>query len=62
MDAITVVTRNFVGFTTLVKASDNDAVSYAAWADLDDDYVYFYWCDDTTFSQANFSSGNTSGI
>ena len=48
MDAITVVTRNFVGFTTLVKASDNDAVSYAAWADLDDDYVYFYWSDDTT--------------
>ena len=48
MDAITVVTRNFVGFTTLVKASDSDAVSYAAWADLDDDYVYFYWSDDTT--------------
>ena len=48
MDAITAVTRNFVGFTTLVKASDNDAVSYAAWADLDDDYVYFYWSDDTT--------------
>ncbi|MBQ2174020.1 MAG: DUF3383 family protein, partial [Alphaproteobacteria bacterium] len=48
MDAITVVTRNFVGFTTLLKASDSDAVSYAAWADVDDDYVYFYWSDDTT--------------
>ena len=31
-----------------MKASDSDAVSYAAWADLDDDYVYFYWSDDTT--------------
>ena len=38
MDKITTVTRNFVGFTTLTEATDDNAKAYAAWADLDDDY------------------------
>ena len=47
MDAITAVTRNFVGFTTLTEATDDNAKSYAAWADLDDDYCYFHWSTNT---------------
>lgn len=47
MDAITAVTRNFVGFTTLTEATDDNAKAYAAWADLDDDYCYFHWSTNT---------------
>lgn len=47
MDKITTVTRNFVGFTTLTEATDDNAKAYAAWADLDDDYCYFHWSTNT---------------
>ena len=59
MDRITGVTRNFVGFTTLTKASDANAVAYAAWADLDDDYVYFYHSNDSTLLS---KATNTSSV
>ena len=48
MERITTVTRNFVGFTTLTAVAESVAVQYAAWADLDDDYVYFYHSNDST--------------
>ena len=59
MDRITGVTRNFVGFTTLTKPSDANAVAYAAWADLDDDYVYFYHSNDNTLLS---KSTNTASV
>ena len=59
MDRITGVTRNFVGFTTLTKPSDANAVAYAAWADLDDDYVYFYHSNDNTLLS---KATNTSSV
>ena len=48
MERITTVTRNFVGFTTLTAVAESVAVQYAAWADIDDDYVYFYHSNDST--------------
>ena len=48
MERITTVTRNFVGFTTMTAVAESVAVQYAAWADLDDDYVYFYHSNDST--------------
>lgn len=59
MDRITGVTRNFVGFTTLTAVSDSVAVEYAAWADLDDDYVYFYHSNDSNLLS---KSTNTSSV
>lgn len=46
MNLITHVTRNWVGFTTLYSADEAEAVALAAWADIDDDYVYFDWTTD----------------
>ena len=59
MEKITTVTRNFVGFTTLTAVSDSVAVDYAAWADLDDDYVYFYHSNNSTLLS---KSTNTSSV
>lgn len=46
LDRICGVTRNWVGFTTLWETSLEEAESFAAWADMDDDYVYFDWTTD----------------
>lgn len=59
MDRITGVTRNFVGFTTLSAVSDSVAVEYAAWADIDDDYVYFYHSNNSNLLS---KSTNTSSV
>ena len=59
MDRITGVTRNFVGFTTLSAVSDSVAVDYAAWADIDDDYVYFYHSNNSNLLS---KSTNTSSV
>lgn len=59
MDRITGVTRNFVGFTTLSTVSDSIAVDYAAWADIDDDYVYFYHSNNSNLLS---KSTNTSSV
>lgn len=40
------VTRNWVGFTTLWEATLEQAEGFAAWADIDDDYVYVDWTTD----------------
>ena len=47
MNLITHVTRNWVGFTTLYTADETEATGLAAWADIDDDYVYFDWTTDS---------------
>lgn len=43
LDAISSVTRNWVGFTTAYEAEFEEAQGLAAWADINDDYVYFDW-------------------
>lgn len=43
LDRICGVTRNWVGFATLWEASLEEAEGFAAWADIDDDYVYIDW-------------------
>lgn len=40
------VTRNWVGFTTIWEATLEEAEGFAAWADIDDDYVYVDWTTD----------------
>ena len=47
MNLITTVSRNWVGFTTLYSTDLDEASALAAWADIDDDYVYFDWSTDT---------------
>lgn len=46
LDAICSVTRNWVGFTSIWEATLEEAEGFAAWADIDDDYVYFDWTTD----------------
>ena len=47
LDAIRAVTANWAQFTTLWEATEQDeAEAYAAWADIDDDYVYVFWSSD----------------
>lgn len=46
LDAICSVTRNWVGFTSIWEATLGEAEGFAAWADIDDDYVYFDWTTD----------------
>ena len=58
MDAVCEVTRNWVGFSTLNEASEEDALAFAAWADLDDDYVYFDWSLDANMLSA-MTNANT---
>ena len=41
MNLVTSVSRNWVGFTTLYATEVAEASALAAWADIDDDYVYF---------------------
>ena len=47
MNLITTVSRNWVGFTTLYSTELDEASALAAWADIDDDYVYFDWSTDS---------------
>lgn len=58
MNAVCEVTRNWVGFTTLDLASAEDALAFAAWADIDDDYVYFDWSLDNAMLSAT-TNANT---
>ena len=47
LEAICNITRNWVGFTTIWEIDDfEDAKAFAAWADIDDDYVYCFWTRD----------------
>ena len=47
LDAICEVTRNWTQFTTLAEVTtEAKAKAYAAWADIDDDYVYIFWTSD----------------
>lgn len=46
MNLITTVSRNWVGFTTLYQTELEEASALAAWADIEDDYVYFDWDSD----------------
>lgn len=47
LDAIRAVTANWAQFTTLWEVTEQDeAEAYAAWADIDDDYVYVFWSSD----------------
>lgn len=47
LDAIRAVTANWSQFTTLWEVTEQDeAEAYAAWADIDDDYVYVFWSSD----------------
>lgn len=47
-DAICEVTRNWTQFTTLAEVTNEEkAKAYAAWADIDDDYVYIFWTSDS---------------
>lgn len=43
MDAICAASMNWVGFTTLYEADEAEALALAAWADINDDFVYFDW-------------------
>ena len=47
MNLVTSVSRNWVGFTTLYATEVAEASALAAWADIDDDYVFFDWSTDT---------------
>lgn len=48
LEAICNVSRNWVGFTTIWEVTDLDeAKAFAAWADIDDDYVYCLWTKDS---------------
>ena len=47
MNLITTVSRTWVGFTTLYSTELDEASALAAWADIDDDYVYFDWSTDS---------------
>lgn len=47
MNLVTTVSRNWVGFTTAYETEVDEASALAAWADIDDDYVYFDWSTDT---------------
>lgn len=47
LNAICAVTANWAQFTTLWEVSEQaEAEAYAAWADIDDDYVYVFWSSD----------------
>lgn len=46
LNLITTVSRNWVGFTTAYETDADEASALAAWADIDDDYVYFDWSTD----------------
>lgn len=47
LEAIRAVTANWAQFTTLWEVTEPDeAEAYAAWADIDDDYVYVFWSSD----------------
>lgn len=57
LDAISTVTRNWVGFTTAYEAELEEAQGLAAWADINDDYVYFDWTlDDKCLNQLTQST------
>lgn len=57
LDAICAVTANWVGFTTAWEATAEEAEALAAWADIDDDFVYIDWTEDqnacSTLTQAD---------
>lgn len=57
LENVCAVTRNWVGFTTMWEASLEEAEGFAAWADIDDDYVYVDWTTDVrclnTLTQAD---------
>ena len=59
MEKITTVTRNFVGFTTMTAVAESVAVQYAAWADIDDDYVYFYHSNNSTLLSKSTNTSST---
>lgn len=47
LDRIVAVDANWTQFTTLWEVEDADeAEGYAAWADVDDDYIYVFWSGD----------------
>ena len=47
LDAVTATTANWVIFTTLWEITEaEEAKAYAAWADVDDEYIYAYWSSD----------------
>ena len=53
MDAIANVTRNWTQFTTLTEITEAEtAQAYAAWADVDDDYVFVFWSTDSKMENA----------
>ena len=48
LDAVRSVTSNWAQFTTLWEVTDKaEAEAYAAWADIEDDFVYVFWSSDT---------------
>lgn len=58
LNAICAVTANWAQFTTLWEVTKQaEAEAYAAWADIDDDYVYVFWSSDqnmeSTLTQAS---------
>lgn len=47
LNAICAVTANWAQFTTLWEVTKQaEAEAYAAWSDIDDDYVYVFWSSD----------------
>lgn len=47
LDTIIAVTANWSQFTTLWEVTEaEEADAFAAWADIDDDYVYVFWSSD----------------
>lgn len=53
LDAVRAVTANWSQFTTLWEVTEQaEAEAYAAWADIDDDYVYVFWSSDTKMADA----------
>lgn len=56
MNLITTVSRNWVGFTTAYETDADEASALAAWADIDDDYVYFDWSTDSKMTNQSTQS------
>lgn len=47
MDAVCGVTSNWTQFTTVWEITEaEEAEAYAAWADIDDDYIFVFWSSD----------------
>lgn len=51
MNAVAAITRNFVGFTTLWEADQDEDEAYCAWSDTDEDYFYCGWTTDKNVEQ-----------